>query len=212
MADPQGQMLEPTVADAMAIDGPVTALQVPFERCDQVVNAGIEDRAAVHVDDPVAAAAVIPGLEVAILAALQGDDGPVAIAQGAIGYQQRLHLGTEASDALQCLLEGALLPLLLAGVAEGLEGAATAMVRQDAGRAAPLGRRLQDAAQIGVQLTALLGQKPDGDTVAGQGAIDEHHPAIEPADAPAVMGEVLDLELDLGCSSVQLGHVVIHLP
>ena len=210
MAHPQGQMLEAPFAEAMAIDWPVAGFQIPFERGDQGIDPRVEHRAAVHVDDPMAAAAVVAGLEMAVFAALQGDHGPIAIAQGPIRGQQGQHLGTEAGNSLQRLFQGALLPLLLSFVAERLQAAATAMVGEDAGRAAALGRRLQDAAQIGVQLAAALGQKPDSHTITGQGTVHKHNAPLQPADAAAVMGEVLDLKFDVGRRSVLLGHVIVH--
>jgi hypothetical protein len=62
-----------------------------------------------------------------------------------------------------------------------------------------------------VQLAAALGQKPGGHAIAGQRSIHKHDAPVQPADPSAVMGQVLDLQFDLGRSGIQFVHVVIHM-
>ena len=80
-AESQRQMAQTTTLLAIAIDGPIAGLQIGFEGRNQGIQARIENRAVVHVDDPVGAAAVEPGTQAAVFAALERNDRPVSVAQ-----------------------------------------------------------------------------------------------------------------------------------
>ena len=104
VADAQSKMAQAAFLLQVNVHGPVAGLQVGLEGGDQGIDAGIEHRAAVEVDDAVAAAAVIASPQLAIaFAPFQGDRGPVAIAQGGLRRQQGLDGAIEAADAAQGL-------------------------------------------------------------------------------------------------------------
>ena len=142
LAQAQRQVAQPAFRLQMAIHRPGGALQIVLERGDQLVESGIEHRAVVHVHQRVAAAAVIPGPQRSIGPPLQGQDGPVAVAQAVCCTEGGCHqlLGVrQLGDALQGLHHLAPLPLALGLQLQVLQAAATAAVRQHTGRAAALG-------------------------------------------------------------------------
>ena len=101
---------------AIAIDGPLTRLEIGLEGLDEGVNARIQHRAVVHIDDLMAARPVIPSLDAPVVEALEGNDRPVAIAQGGFTAQQRVHRMVEVGNAFQGIHHFLLLPVPLSGV------------------------------------------------------------------------------------------------
>ena len=192
-AHPQGQMPQAT-AMAVAIHRPGAGLEILLERKDQVIDAGIEHRAAVHVHDLMGTAAVVARPQPSIRIALQGDHGAVAVAEARGGGQQGGDTRLQPGDASQVLLHLLLFPGLLGGVFQGLESAATAMVGQDAGRAAAIDRGGLHGQQFGHQVSATAGDDPCPHPVSGQTACHEHHLSLQTADPPAITGEILKIQ------------------
>ena len=89
-SNPQGQMAQPPLGLEIHVHGPGRGLQIRLERGDQTVDAGIEHRTAVHIDNLVAAAAVIASAYAATVFPFQRDDGPIAITQGLLGGEDGL--------------------------------------------------------------------------------------------------------------------------
>ena len=92
-------MAQAAAATQIHIHRPVGGLQIGLDLGNEAVDAGIEHRAAAHVDDPVAAAAVIPSPQRTIDAALQGDQGTVAIAQCRWRTPDRVNNKVQLTDA-----------------------------------------------------------------------------------------------------------------
>ena len=101
---------------AIPIDGPFTGLEIGLEGLDEGINAGIQYRAVVHVDDLVAARPVIPSPKAPVFEPLEGNDRPVAIAQGRFTVQQRVHRMVEMGNAFQGIHHLLLLPVPLTSV------------------------------------------------------------------------------------------------
>ena len=187
----------PALPSGMAVDGPVAGLQIGLDRGDQPVDPRIEHGAAVEIDDPMGAPLVVAGPQPA-LAVLQGNDGPIAVAEVIRGGQQGAHGGLQAADALQGGLHPPLFPVLLAVGGQGLQGAAAAAFGQDAGGTASLGggaehrQRFRQPVAPGPMAEAHL------QPFTGQAAGHEHHRPPMAADATPLLVEVLDLQLQLG--------------
>ena len=131
-SDSKGQVPQATGLLAIAIDGPFTRLEIGLEGLDEGINARIQHRAVVHVDDLMAARPVVPSLDAPVFEALEGNDRPVAIAQGGFTAQQRVHRMVEVGNAFQGIHHFLLLPVPLTSVRKMLERAATAVVGKDA--------------------------------------------------------------------------------
>ena len=114
-----------------------------------------------------------------------------------VGGQQGPDRRAEAADALQGLLQAALLPSGLGGVVEGLQAAAATVVGQDARGAPALGRGREHPLQLANQMAAGHGLQAHLHGVAGQGAADEHHLAVVAPHPLAVMAQIGDLQLQL---------------
>lgn len=163
-------MAQPRLGAAIGVGGPVRGLQIPLQGCDQRVEAGVEHRTVIHVHDPVTAAPVIAGAQAPIVGPLQGNQGPVAVAQGVSCGDQRPDRHGQAPDPLQGLPHQILLPPGLGPIAPVLQAAAATAVGQDAGWPAPFRARLQHRLQLGQPVAPggvtqahphrLLGQPP----------------------------------------------------
>ena len=99
MADPQSQVAKAAAATEIHIHRPVRVLQIGLDIGNQAVDPRIEHWTTAHVDDPVAAAAVIPSPQRTIDAALQGDQGTVAIAQCRWRTPDRVNNKVQLTDA-----------------------------------------------------------------------------------------------------------------
>jgi hypothetical protein len=195
MTDPQGQMAQSAPFTAVPVHRPVGGLEVRLERRDQRVETRVEHRTAVHVDDLMGAAAVEARAQAPIRGALQRNDRPVAVAELRGGGEQRLQRHIQSADAQQRLVHQLLLPLLLPPGTERLQAAATAVVRQDAGRPAALRGGLQQPQQLGADLTASARQQAHLGAIAGKTAVHEQHLSAVAGDAPSLTVEIGDLHL-----------------
>jgi hypothetical protein len=103
-------------------------------------------------------------------------------------------VAVEVADAAQRLVDLRLLDLQLALVGEHLPGRAG--VVGDRGDA--LGGRLEDLERAGLGVGALALRHDGADPVAGDAAAHEDDVAVQPRDAVAAVGEVVDAEVQLG--------------
>ena len=197
VADPQGQVAQAALLLQMDVHRPITGLQVGLQGCDQGIDAGIEDRAAVEVDDAVAAAAVIASPQLAIaLAPFQGDRGPIAVAQGGLGGDQGVHGAVEPTDAAQGLHHELFLPMGLGTVLPMLQAAAAAAFGQDAGRSAPQGRGHEHRLEFGLEVPPLDPPHHHGNPFLRQGSRHKHHPLLPAAHPLAVVAQVSDVKFE----------------
>ena len=173
LPDPQRQMAES--AAPVAIDGPAAGFEILLEGLDQLVDPAIEDGAAVEIDDPVGAPPVIARSKDSISAAFQGDDRPVPVAQGRGRRKDGPHGGFEACDALEGLEHLLGFPAGLGSIIQGLEAAASAVVGQDAGGAAPVGGGADDSGDLSRPMALMTAHQADAQPIARQPARHEHH-------------------------------------
>ena len=108
------------------------------------------------------------------------------------------HIGLKTSDARQGLADPVLLPMGLGRGRQMLNAAAATTFGQDAGRAAPVGRRLQHAQQLRHEVAFRPVDKPNPHLFPRQGAGHEHHLLLDPTDPLAVMGQPMDRQVQLG--------------
>ena len=120
------------------IHGPTAGLQISLQRGDQGIDARIEHRAAVEVDDPMAASPVVTGPQTAFRGALQGDQGAIAVAEPAGCLPDGLHRHRQLAQPLQGLTHQIRLQLSLAPVLAVQQAAASAAARKDAGGTLPI--------------------------------------------------------------------------
>ena len=134
-----GIVAQAAAAAQIHIHRPARGFQISLERCDQRINTWIQNRTAVRVHDFVAAAPVIARTQLAFRGALQGDQGPVAVAQGAGGAEDGQHLDLEMANALERLTHQIGLQFSLSGISAVLQGASPTTLRKDAGGLASIG-------------------------------------------------------------------------
>ena len=181
----------------MAIDGPVAGLQIGFEGSDQPIEPRIEHRTMIEVDDSVRAALVVAGPQ-SPLTEFEGDHGTVPVTEVVRGGEQGAHRGVEAADALQGRSHPLLFPLLLTRWGKGLQGAAAAAIREDAGGTASLRGGGQHRHRFRQPVAPGAVDQTHPQPLAGQTALNEHHRPPVAAETPALLIEVVDRQLQLG--------------
>ena len=162
-------------AAPVAIDGPVAGFEFLLEGLDQVVDAGIEDGTAVEIDDPVGPTSVVARPQDPVSIAFQGDDCPVPVAQGRGRREDGPHGGLKARNALQGLEHLLGLPAGLGSIVQGLEAAASAVVGQDARRAAPVRGGADDSGDLTGPVALMAAHQADAQPIARQSARHEYH-------------------------------------
>ena len=136
-------------AAPMAIDRPAAGFEILLEELDQAIDPAIQHGTAVQVHDLVGATPVIPRPQPAISAAFQRDDRPIAVSQRLAGRKDGPHGSIKTGDAMEGLAHLPGFPTGLGPVLERLKTASSAVVGQDAGGTAPIGRGTDDAGDLG---------------------------------------------------------------
>ena len=191
-AHPQRDMAQATAGLAVAIDRPIGAGQIRFDRCHQGINARIQHRTVVEIHDPVAAPAVVAAAHRAVLESLQRNDGPVAVAERLGRRQHWLHRMRETADALQRVHHRCAFPLGLGIGRPVLQGAAAALAGQDAGFTPAIGAGLNDRVELRQPMTPSFAHQPGGDPLPRQCPRHEHHGSATAADPLAVVAQIVD--------------------
>ena len=214
------EMAQPLGFKQVMVGRPPPCIQVLLERFHQRVQAWIEHRAVVQVDDLVGLRSEVAGLQASVLVSLQRDQGPVAVTEAAFRINKRgLRGNVNSPDALHGLLKLLGFPTGLGGVIQALQGATTAVIGKDAGRAAPIcGERdlIHPTAQP-ARLLALL--QLDRGTLPRQEIRNDDHPVVPTGQTLAVAIQVNSLELDCepgprftAVRAVDFGHALDSLP
>ena len=162
----------------------------------------------------------VAGLQASVLVSLQRDQGPVAVTEAAFRINKRgLRGNVNPPDALHGLLNLLGFPTGLGGVIQALQGATTAVIGKDAGRAAPISgeRDLIHPTAQPARLLALL--QLDRGAFPWQEIRNDDHPVVPTGQTLAVAIQVNSLELDCepgprftAVRAVDFGHALDSLP
>ena len=81
VADAEPEVAQPLGFDEIVISRPAGVIKIVFERLDQRIQARIQNRTVVEIDDPVAATLVVAETQRPIRRTFQRDQGPIAVTE-----------------------------------------------------------------------------------------------------------------------------------
>ena len=81
VADAEPEVTQPLGFAEIVISRPAGLIKIVFERLDQRIQARIQNRTVVEIDDPVAAPLVVAETQRPIRRAFQRDQGPIPVSE-----------------------------------------------------------------------------------------------------------------------------------